>query len=178
MAQVDTTKPQEAAGEQYDILPTDVYVMKIAESKREEDTFNTNKDGSHPIKLLIVWELERLTDEQDENIAIGTRVYQRLNPWYGITRDGAPSKYKTFVDNLIQQGLVEPLFDDETDLVGIVQRVSVEQYTKTMGTNKGQPGNRVVSVMPLRGKKATQPPRRTAVATTPAPQTDDDELGF
>jgi hypothetical protein len=176
MATVDTTKPQESQAQQYDVLPTDVYVMKIADAKREEDTFNSNKDGSHPIKLVITWEVDRLTEEQDESeVAVGTRVYQRMAPWYGITKDGAPSKYKAFVDGLLQQGLIEPVFDDEADLVGLVQRVSIEQYTKTMGANAGQPGNRVVSVMPLkRGKKAPTPPRQPAAAVLD----DDSDLPF
>ncbi len=176
MASVDTTKPQEGQPQQFDILPTDNYIMKIVDSRRVEDTFNPRDDGTLPEQLLITWEVERLSEDQDdEEIAMGTRVFQRLNPWYGITKKGAPSKYKQFVDGLIDQGLLEPQFDDEEDLVGIVQRVNVEKYIKTMGSNKGQPGNRVLNVMPLKTRKPKPAQQQRPVAV---PELDDDELGF
>lgn len=146
------------------ILPTDFYRMKIIEAKLEEDQFaDKNKDGSQPIKLVLTWEVSALTEEQQEDAAAAdedwssVRIWQRLNPYYGTVKEGGPSKFKAFLDGLLGQGLLagfnEEAFDIES-LVGIEQRVSVEKYTKTMGVNAGQPGNKIVAIAPLRKPKS------------------------
>jgi hypothetical protein len=169
----DTTAPlPEPSG--YEVLPTDIYIMKITEAAIEEDKFaEANRDGTKPVKLVLTWEIDRLTQEQaDAGIRTGEKVWQRINPFYGLVKAGGPSKFKAFVDGLIEQQLLPQKFTT-TDLVGIVQRVSVEEYTKTMGQNAGSPGNRVTSV-------ASMAPRRRQATPKPAaaPQTEDEDLPF
>jgi len=160
---IDRTKPQTSSGGgEYELLETDVYEMKIVEAKLEDDTYNPREDGSFPTKLVITW-------EEPES---GTRVWQRFNPYYGTTKDGAPSKFMAFVDLLADQGLLNDQFDVETDLVGIRQRVSVEKYIKSMGPNKGKPGNRVTAVLPLKPHRAGRPAPKTAQPI------DDDPIPF
>lgn len=142
---------------EFELLETDVYRAKIAEATIEEDRFGTPlNDGSLPLKLVIRWEVTEATDEQDEDV-VGCAVWQRLNPWYGTTRDGKPSAFKTFIEALRAQGLI-PTFNpsafDPGDLDGIEQRISVEKYIKAMGPNAGSDGNKVTAVLPLRAKKA------------------------
>lgn len=142
---------------EFKLLETDVYRAKIAEAKIEEDRFGTPlNDGSLPLKLVVRWEVCEATEDQDDEV-IGCAVWQRFNPWYGVTRDGKPSVFKTFVDALREQGLLKtfnPSAFDSGDLDGIEQRISVEKYLKSMGPNAGQPGNKVTAVLPLRAKKA------------------------
>lgn len=169
----DTTAPlPEPSG--YEVLPTDIYIMKITEAAIEEDKFaEANRDGTKPVKLVLTWEIDRLTAEQQEaGIRLGEKVWQRLNPFYGLVKAGGPSKFKAFVDSLIEQGLLPEKFTT-TDLVGIVQRVAIEEYTKTMGQNAGSQGNRVTSV-------ASMAPRRRQATPKPAPvaATDDDDMPF
>lgn len=141
----------------FKLLNTDVYRAKIAEAKIEEDRFGEpQSDGSLPLQLVVRWEVTEVTDEQDDE-CVGCAVWQRINPWYGITRAGPPSKFKTFIDALREQGLVadfDPTAFDPSILDGIEQRISVEKYTKGKGQNAGQPGNKVTAVLPLRTKKA------------------------
>lgn len=147
-----------ASSGDFKLLDTDVYRAKIAEAKIEEDRFGEPlNDGSLPLQLVVRWEVTEATDEQDDE-CVGCAVWQRLNPWYGITRAGPPSKFKTFIDALQAQGLAndfDPIAFDPSILDGIEQRISVEKYTKGKGQNAGQPGNKVTAVLPLRnGKKA------------------------
>src|SRR5687768_16330889 len=119
----DTTAPlPEASG--YEVLPTDIYIMKIAETAIVEDKFaEANRDGTKPVKLVITWESDRLTAEQQEaGIRPGEKVWQRINPFYGLVKAGGPSKFKAFVDSLIEQGLLPQKFTT-ADLIGIVQPV-------------------------------------------------------
>jgi hypothetical protein len=142
------------------ILPSDVYRMKITSAAIEEDKFaEPYNDGTKPEKLVISWEVTQVTDEQ-EDIFLNAKVWQRFNPWYGITKAGTPSRFKEFIDKLAEQGLLvfDPDNFDTDSLIGIEQKVSVEEYKKTMGVNIGQPGNRITQVMPLTRKKTAQAP--------------------
>jgi hypothetical protein len=155
----DTTAPlPEPTG--YEVLPTDIYVMKVTEAAIEEDKFaEANRDGTKPVKLVITWEIDRLTAEQQEaGIKVGEKVWQRINPFYGLVKAGGPSKFKAFVDSLIEQGLLPQKFTT-ADLVGITQRVNVEEYTKTMGQNAGSQGNRVTAVASLTPKRRQAAPK-------------------
>lgn len=146
------------------ILPTDVYRMKIAWADIEEDRFaEPNKDGTKPEKLVMRWEVSALTPEQQEqddaDDLLKGKVWQRINPYYGPVKDGGVSKFKAFIDSLVEQGFLEdfdPTEFDTEDLVELEQRVSVEHYIKGQGPNAGQPGNKVVSVMPLKRKKTAE----------------------
>lgn len=176
MARMINLKGQNGGnGGDFQLLETDIYKAKIAEAAIEEDRFaEPNKDGSKPTKLLIRWEVTEANEEQDDGV-VGCAVWQRLNPWYGTTRDGGPSKFKAFLDSLRDQGLL-PEFDDEFDLdmlPGIEQRISVEKYTKTMGNNAGQPGNKVLSVAPLRRAKKAK-----VVQAVPAGVVEEEDLPF
>lgn len=150
------------------ILPTDIYRMKIVEAKLEEDTFaQPNRDGTKPLKIAVTWEVSALTEEQQDAAREAdedwgkVRVWQRLNPYYGDVKDGGPSRFKAFIDGLRQQELLSG-FNEEAfaleSLIGIEQRVSIEYYLKTMGVNAGQPGNKVLSVAPLRKSKPKAAP--------------------
>jgi hypothetical protein len=148
---------------EFKVLDTDVYRAKIVEAKVEEDRFGTPlNDGSLPLKLVIRWEVTEVTDEQDEE-AVGCTVWQRLNPWYGTTRDGKPSAFKTFIEALRAQGLI-PTFNpsafDPGDLDGIEQRISVERYIKAMGPNAGSDGNKVTAVLPIKSARRRREEQR------------------
>lgn len=169
--QWDTTQPTESTAT-YDPLPTDIYVMKIVESAMEDDKFaEVDRDGVTPQKLVLKWETTKLSPEQQEaGIGLEEPVWQRFNPYYGLVKAGGPSKFKAFVDSLIEQKLLPVKFTPD-DFVGIVQRVSVENYLKTMGANVGKPGNRITAVSPLQ-------PTRRGRATSPPPEVDTEDLPF
>jgi len=153
----DTTAPLPESTT-YEVLPTDIYTMKITEAALEEDKFaEPQRDGTKPMKLVLTWEIHKLTPEQEEaGIRAGEKVWHRLNPFYGLVKAGGPSKFKAFADSLIEQGLIPPKFGPG-DLVGVIQRVSIEEYIKTMGQNAGSPGNRVTSVASLTRARRSVP---------------------
>lgn len=164
-----TERMNNGTGEERPILPTDVYRMKIVDAGLEEDNLSKpNRDGSKPIKLVLTWEVASLSAEQQESADeleqewVGVRVWQRLNPYYGPVRDGGVSKFQQFIDDLRKQGHLADFsldaFDVET-LVGIEQRVTVQEYIKSMGPNAGKPGNKIVGVAPLRAGKARSVPQ-------------------
>lgn len=163
MAKFDTTQTTPRDGEnEWTPLSTGQYVMQIAAAKIAPSPF-ANDDGEFPDRLSITWKLAEWNDEYAEaGYQEGQKVFQQFNPWYGESKKGA-SKFKQFIDPLIQEGLIPAQFEiaegdtDETegDLVGITRRVMVENYLKTMGANKGQPGNRVLAVTAPRTVKST-----------------------
>lgn len=183
---VNIKEGQRNGNTEFKLLETDVYFMKIVEPKLEENRFaEPSDDGTLPLQLTLRWEVTRVTDEQDDDL-VGNAVWQRLAPWYGVTRKGAPSQFKTLIDTLLEQDLL-PDFDPDADefdietLSGIEQRVSVEKYIKTKGQNVGQPGNRVVTVMPLRrAKKAAPVEKATPAVKKPirVGVVEDEELPF
>lgn len=129
----------------FELLETDVYRMEVKKASIAPNTYaDPDDNGNYPDQLLIVWEVFQAGPEQDDEV-VGRAVFQRMAPWYGIGKRG-PSQFKLLVDSLNEQEIItiDPLDFEPEDLVGIKQRVSVEQYTKTMGKNAGQPGNRVV----------------------------------
>lgn len=153
------------------VLPTDTYRMKIIESKIEDDKWaKPDKDGNQPIKLALTFEISALTEEQQDTANEAeqdwseVRVWHRFNPFYGDVKAGGPSKFKAFVDDLIKWGLVVipdmNAFEVET-LAGIELRCTVAEYTKTMGENAGQPGNKITGFAPVRkagkGKNIPEP---------------------
>lgn len=159
------------------ILPNDSYRMRCIESKMEEDTFSKpNKDGSLPLKIALTFEVTMLTDEQ-QDIALErdeewdtVRIWYRFNPYYGDVRAGGPSKFKEFLDNLALWGLLTLNLEsfDPASLEGIELKCSVVEYTKTMGANAGQPGNKITGFAPVRAKGAKAP------KNTPQPADTDD----
>ena len=164
MTTLDTTARKGGAdSKDFVILPSDVYRMKILKTVIEENRFaEPLNDGTKPLQLVITWEITQLSDEQTEGMVEAeedwdtAQVWQRINPYYGDVRAGGPSKFKAFVDMLCEQGHLKNFdpgaFDIET-LVGIEQRVNVEKYIKSQGENVGKPGNKVVSVLPLKRTK-------------------------
>jgi len=163
----------------FDLLPTDIYRMKVVKADIQQNTFGEQKeDGTYPEQLVLCWEVTQArkpTDEdpgQDEGV-IGLSVWYRISPWYGTTKRG-DSKFKQLVDSLIEQQLLGSDFDPEnmdTDwFMGIEQRVDVELYKKTQGANKGQDGNKVVRVLPLTVQRKA-PVKAAPVAVRPAVST-------
>lgn len=160
------------------VIPTDMYRMKCIEAAMKDNTFEKpNKDGTQPQKISTVWEVTALTEEQSEIAEereekwIGLRIWKDFAPFYGDTKDGPPSKFKEFIDSLRAQGYLEnfdPEAFDLNDLVGVEQKVSVLNYTKTMGPNTGDPGNKIVGFASLRTpkKNGTKPAPRTGDAET------------
>lgn len=152
------------------VLPSDVYRMKIIKSVVEENRFaDPNKDGSKPLQVVITWEVTTLTEEQLDAMAEAEEdwdtatVWQRINPFYGPVRAGGVSKFQAFIDALVAQGYLagfDPAAFDPDSLVGIEQRVNVERYIKSQGDNSGQPGNKVVSVLPLKSAKQRREAQR------------------
>lgn len=180
MAVINT---QQSGGRPADavILPTDVYLMEIMDAVIEDDQFaEPRKDGSKQQRIVVTWEVYALTPEQQEvgeesEPFLNQRVWQRFAPYYGPVRDGGDSKFKAFIDMLREQGYLkefDPMMFDTDALVGIKQRVSVENYKKTMGPNAGQPGNKVVSVLPIRRGKAS------AVKAAPKGTVEEEDLPF
>jgi hypothetical protein len=163
MAVIDTKgKNGGGNGGDFKLLETDVYRAKIMSALIEEDQYaDANRDGTKPVKLVLRWEVTQAGDEQDDDV-VGCAVWQRFNPFYGTVREGGPSKFMAFIDALREQGYLDgfdPAAFDTDALVGIEQRVSVEKHTKTMGPNAGKPGNKIVGVLPLRGKKSAKAPK-------------------
>lgn len=157
------------------VLPTDVYRMKITKATIEENRFaDPLNDGTKPQQIVITWEMTQLSeDQQDAADEAGEdwstcAVWQRFNPYYGPVRDGGVSKFKAFIDALREQGYLEdfdPNTFDTDSLLGVEQRVSVEKYKKSQGENAGKPGNKVVSVLPLkRGKAGRNVPQPVKIA--------------
>jgi hypothetical protein len=159
------------------VLPTDSYRMRIMDAKLEDDTFaKPNNDGSLPQKFVLTFEMTTLTEEQQEAASdtdqdwSEVRIWHRFNPFYGLVREGGPSKFKEFLDNLIawQLVMVDLRAFDITSLVGIELKCSVVQYTKTMGANKGQPGNKITGFAPIKAKRKNAPQAADVAATMPA----------
>jgi len=163
---------------EFKLLETDVYRAKIADVTMEEDRFaQPNADGARPMKLVIRWEVTEAGEEQDDD-CVGQAVWQRFNPYYGTVKEGGPSKFMAFIDALKEQDLL-PGFDpgafDTAMLLNIEQKISVENYIKTMGDNAGKPGNKVLMVMPLkRAKKA----KEAKPAAVPAGVVEEEDLPF
>ena len=167
MTTYDATESN-STGTQYELLETGIYRMKIVKSTIEENRLDEPRpDGTYSLQHVVTWEVSGLIGDQDDESIIGTQVWQRINFWYGDTKNGPPSKLKAWVDKIRAQGLVEefnPSAYDPELFIGVEQRVNVQQYIKTMGKNAGQPGNKVIDVLPLKPvKKAPQ-----AAATPPA----------
>jgi hypothetical protein len=182
MATINTRERRGNGTGEIIILPSDVYRMKITSAAIEEDKYaEPYNDGTKPEKLVIAWGVTQVTDEQ-EDIFVGAKVWQRFNPWYGITKAGTPSRFKEFIDKLVEQGLLvfDPDNFDPESLLDIEQKVSVEEYKKTMGVNIGQPGNRITQVMPLVRKKIAPAPKPQPVRNVPQPVIigDDDDRPF
>ena len=145
------------------ILPTDMYAVQCMEAALEDDTFaKPGKDGALPQKIKTVWEILKLTDEQEDAAAAageewGTvRIWHRFNPYYGPVKEGGPSKFQQFIDLVREQGYLQEFsledFDPES-LVGIKLKASIERYILTMGANVGNPGNKITAWAPLRPAK-------------------------
>jgi hypothetical protein len=179
----NSNEPATGGSGEWTPLPTDTYVMKIAEAAIEDDKFaQPDRDGRQPQKLVLTWEISKLSPEQQEaGIALGEKVWQRINPYFGTVKDGGPSKFMAFVQSLVEQKLLPAGDFTVGDFIGITQRVLVEEYTKTMGANVGKPGNRVASVAPLTVQRRQRPmvqPNHTPVKPLPSVPADDDDLGF
>lgn len=163
------------------VLPTDMYRVRCMESELEDDTFAKpdKKTGQLPQKIKTVWEVVRLTDEQQEAAEVaeeeweGVRIWHRFNPYYGPVKAGGPSKTQEFIDLARTQGYLADFdidtFDPES-LVGIELKASIASYIKTMGENVGQPGNKITAWAGLKAPKKAKAP---ATDSTPhnVPQT-------
>lgn len=163
MARFDVTQPQQRDGDnEWTPLATGQYLMQVAAAKiapspfaeKQQDFATGAEIDVFPDRLSITWKLCEWNEEfADAGYQSGQKVFQQFTPWYGESKKG-PSKFKQFIDPLITEGLIPAQFEiaegetpeTEGDLVGITRRVMVENYLKTMGTNKGQPGNRVLAV--------------------------------
>lgn len=145
------------------ILPTDMYAVQCMEAALEDDTFaKPDKLGMLPQKIKTVWEILKLTDEQEEAaLEAGeewdaVRIWHRFNPYYGPVKEGGPSKFQQFIDLVRAQGFLAEFsledFNPES-LVGIKLKASIERYILTMGPNVGNPGNKITAWAPLRAAK-------------------------
>ena len=150
---------------EYEVFPADTYYCRIAKSEVTESKFK-DKDGNAQFQLALVWEVSRLTAEQEEaDLETGKWFRQWFSLYYGETQRG-PSQLKTFVDSLSAQGLIEfdPDAFDPDALIGIEQRVSV-------GVKFAQDGrevNQVLGVAPLKmAKKAGAKPAPAPAKNAP-----------
>lgn len=175
----DTTKSSKS-DTPFELLETDIYRMEIKKAEIAPNTFAEPDDaGNYPDQLLIVWECYEATPDQDD-ACVGRAVFQRMTPWYGTGRRG-DSQFKVLIDSLNEQAEslgIEPIDPTDFDplaLVGIRQRVNVENYIKSMGKNKGDNGNRVVG-KPMPIKRTTKAQVKPAApARKNAPQAVDEE---
>jgi hypothetical protein len=168
MTVLDLTKSNgsSAMGGERPVLPADNYRMKIvAAEMRENKLEKPDENGVFPQSLSITWEVTALTDEQQETADereeewTGVRVWQDFNPYYKITRAGTPSKFKAFIDVLVDQGLIpdfNPVMFNTDSLIGIEQKVLLRVHIRTQGANIGKPINKVVEVGPLKRKPAAK----------------------
>lgn len=166
------------------VLPTDTYRMRIMDSKLEDDTFaKPGSDGTLPQKLALTFEITTLTEEQQEAASDAgqdwddVRIWHRFNPFYGLVREGGPSKLKEFLDNLVEWKLIPELdlehFAPES-LVGVELKCSVVNYKKTMGANKDKPGNKITGFAPIKTKRKNAPEPISVAKTAPAASAEDD----
>jgi hypothetical protein len=106
MATINTRERKGNGTGEIIILPSDVYRMKITSAAIEEDKFaEPYNDGTKPEKLVICWEVTQVTDEQ-EDIFLNAKVWQRFNPWYGTVKAGGPSRFKEFIDKLAEHRVI------------------------------------------------------------------------
>lgn len=176
MPKYDTSAPQESTTQEWHPLETGEYTMKIAGAKVAPSIFE-DEDGNHREELTLTWELAEWTPEYDDaSYQPGQKVFQRMPPWYGVSKTRGDSKFKQFIDQLRKDNLIPTEFwiagaedaDNQGDLIGITRRVMVEKYIKQQGKNAGQPGNRVLAISPLKkhnGSNAPSPPQH---APTPS----------
>lgn len=182
----NTNEPA-TGGEGWSPLPTDTYIMKVTEAGIEDDKFaQPDRDGNQPQKLVLTWEIAKLTAEQEAaGVKLGEKVWQRINPYYGTVKDGGPSKFMALVQSLVEQNMLPAGEFTTADFIGVTQRVLVEEYIKTMGANAGKPGNRIASVAPLTVQRRQQRPMvqpgttpTTPKKELPATPADSDDLPF
>jgi hypothetical protein len=160
MAVFDTTAPQEPTTQDWTPLATGEYVMKIADATIAPSQF-PDENGEFPEQLTVVWELDEWREEFDDaGYFKGQRVYQRMKPTLRPSSKG-PSNLAKIATPLIEAGLIPPKFE-EGDLIGHRMKVLVENYPKTMGPNKGKPGNKVLTVSPI--KQALRKPKPVDLA--------------
>lgn len=147
----------------YEPLPADIYYMKIREADASLSQFK-DKDGNDQYQLALVWEISRLTAEQEEAEIDDTRwVRQWISLYYGETKNG-PSKLKMFIDNLQAQGLFQE-FDPATKEIDTDWFLDIEQRV-TLNV-KGSYNN-VVMVSPLKvAKKSAAAPQPAAKKNAP-----------
>lgn len=165
----DTTKSNKSDKE-FELLETGTYRMVIKKAEIGPNKFaEPDEDGKQPDQLLVVWEVFEVGPEQDDSV-VGNAVFQRMAPWYGTGKRG-DSQFKVLIDALVTQHYpIDPADFEPADLVGIKQRVTVELYKKTMGSNIGQPGNRIVGAPQPLKKPAKPSSAAPAPKPTPAPQ--------
>lgn len=161
------------------VLPGDNYRMKIVDvAMRENRLEKPAADGTFPLQVSITWEISGLTDDQREaqdeagEDWSDVRVWQDVTPWYGDTKSGSPSKFKALLDAIREAGYLPNFVPSEFDigaLMGVEMKVMLKVHIRTQGANTGKPINRVVSVAPLKKKKAA------AAAEAPLAPLKDDE---
>jgi hypothetical protein len=151
------------------LVPTDMYRVKCIEAALEDDIFGKpDKQGNMPQKIKTVWEIVKLTPEQEEAAEeaeqewLGVRLWHRFNPYYGPVKAGGPSKFQEFIDLVRGLGHL-PDFDleafDVESLVGLELKGAIALYTKTMGENTGKPGNKITAFAGLKPAKKQPKPR-------------------
>lgn len=188
MAQI-TLRTNTDTATTHDSFPADTYYCKIEKADLVESQF-LDKDGNKQYQIAIVWEVSRLTAEQeDAGLEVGKWFRSWFSPYYGPTKNG-PSKFQAFIDLLRADGnLVD--FDpgngiDTDDLIGIEARVVVNEKPG----KDGKMWNNVTDIQPRKPQrrapaaaKADAAPRK-AERNVPRPAanepavTEDGELLF
>lgn len=147
---------------QREAFPADTYICEVNQAELVESQFKDDKTGEVKWQIKLTWEVCQLSPEQEEaGLETGKWFFMWLEPWYGTTAKRGPSKFKMFIDSLMEQGILEgfdPADFDTDDLVGKRQKVTVQEFKRPDGTT----GNKVTGVLPLKL-------RRAAPAARPAP---------
>lgn len=193
MTTVDLTRSTGggSAGGERPVLPADNYRMKIIDVAWRENTLEKPlADGTYPLNLSITWEVSGLTEDQQDAMEeageewMGVRVWQDHNPWYGDVKAGGPSKFKAFLNKLVDAGHLpgfNPNDFDTGQLLNIEMKCLLKVHIRTMGANVGKPINKVVDISPLRspkgkGANVTVKPEKAA-KNAPQPVAEDGEGG-
>ena len=166
MAKVDV-RTGNGGGESYEAFPADTYYCEVHAADMTESQFKDDKTGAAKWQIKLTWQVYQLTEDQTEAGLEGEKwFFQWLEPWYGIKKDGGPSQFKVFVDSLVDQTLLadfDPADFDTDNLLGKRQKVTVSYFEKD-----GRGRNKVLSVAPLKPRRAAKPPAAPERGAAPA----------
>jgi hypothetical protein len=151
----------------FESYPADTYYCRIVKSELQKSMFKDDKTGEDQYQIAVVWEIVRLTPEQEE---AGLEVGKWFRSWYGLyyamTKAGKPSKLMAFIDTLRSDGYL-PDFDidgfDTDDLLNIEARVVVNEKEG----KDGKMWNNITDIQPRKPQRRAVKPAQPTSDTAP-----------